>query len=918
MAVTTPPPKKFFNPSPIDLDTYKSSGVDFYTQALDLKTLTGVGIDDDGGDSTDLREYGIAGEDGGESPTQDDAINALGGINIQATPKEIAQGKTSMFPGGTGIEYNKFDYVSHELYSDYLSSGKPQGYEDRVGFTKNILEPLVDGRLSDIDFAAGTKGLADRVGEALTETATKADAKTAGKAYLAAQGPMLALAGSAIFSTETRQNAFGSTSARPDGILGLVADTVHATQYQDMAHNRAVARAVMSDFRESVSGMTEDRFQDDSLVGTFAADRDLGFSMKFGSGIGATGITRKAGTFTYTGNLRGLDNQTLKNIEAVQRGFIPSTFGRSNFGFDYTGKGATTFEGGGYSDALTSDGDRYTDDGKYMDGFGRVSMVGRASDFTNFTSQYAAELSSYGATKAEIEALARGDLDGARAGKGKLGDLKAKTIADYISKSKATKAQADARNFAAEAAAKAAAAKAAMPTINPYSPSFGTGAAYDDGGYDDSGLGDGRDDASTSTAESTEAGMEEGDARGGMITHGRPQNRNAYAMGSRVESGFIDRPPSQVSEAGKVADDKPLKAPEGSYVLNAAAIEHMGEADVRKMIMDAQKEAVRRGVSTDDFERHSDLIDIAISSGEAIIAPHLVKIIGEDRLEKINKRGLRKTEERVQRTKQEKPVAVSGGGFISRKKFAKGSEVLPRSNPLRKKEALADVELRADLEEYMQNDNLARLGFDLYEKGLLDVSAIVLPRRAKENIKVGTGGMFSPAKSTRGVQPRREATGDDRTMMNMAIAQGTNIDMRKPVGGVTYFVNEAKNYTRSDANLILLHELRHAALDYIFNTYNIPEDKRPTIGREEYLFNAQDYLNREQARKVKPSISKTYSSDSKQGRASAAASTVSSRPELQMYQDLAQKILKDRKVPPRTKSKEVEGFFDRAMGLLGL
>ncbi len=91
----------------------------------------------------------------------------------------------------------------------------------------------------------------------------------------------------------------------------------------------------------------------------------------------------------------------------------------------------------------------------------------------------------------------------------------------------------------------------------------------------------------------------------------------------------------------------------------------MGESDVRKMIMDAQKEAVRRGVSTDDFERHSDLIDIAISSGEAIIAPHLVKIIGEDRLEKINKRGLRKTEERVQRTKQEKPVAVRRGGFLT-------------------------------------------------------------------------------------------------------------------------------------------------------------------------------------------------------------------------------------------------------------
>ena len=71
------------------------------------------------------------------------------------------------------------------------------------------------------------------------------------------------------------------------------------------------------------------------------------------------------------------------------------------------------------------------------------------------------------------------------------------------------------------------------------------------------------------------------------------------------------------------------------------------------MIMDAQKEAVRRGLSTEDFERHSDLVDIAVSSGEVTIAPHLVKIIGEDRLEKINNRGLRKTEERIAQNGQQ-------------------------------------------------------------------------------------------------------------------------------------------------------------------------------------------------------------------------------------------------------------------------
>jgi len=123
---------------------------------------------------------------------------------------------------------------------------------------------------------------------------------------------------------------------------------------------------------------------------------------------------------------------------------------------------------------------------------------------------------------------------------------------------------------------------------------------------------------------------------------------------------------------------------------------------------------------------------------------------------------------------------------------------------------------------------------------------------------------------------------------------------------------------REDANLILIHELRHAALDYIANTYNIPEDKRLTISREEHLFDAQDYMNRKQARKVKPSIPKTYAEPEKQQVSSSAASLASTRKQLQMYQDLAQKVLQDRKVPKRTKSKEVEGFVTRAMGLLGL
>jgi len=44
----------------------------------------------------------------------------------------------------------------------------------------------------------------------------------------------------------------------------------------------------------------------------------------------------------------------------------------------------------------------------------------------------------------------------------------------------------------------------------------------------------------------------------------------------------------------------------------------------------------------------------------------------------------------------------------------------------------------------------------------------------------------------------------------------------------------------------------------------------------------------------------------------------SANKEIGMYQKIAEEVLKDRKVLQRPKSKEVEGFFTKAMGILGL
>lgn len=617
----------------VDLPTYQSSFVNFYNQFLDIPSLTDTGIDVGGGDDiTELEEYGIAGEQG-DRGTQDDAINALEATGIQSGE--------SMFPGGTGISYNTDLETGHHQYnnySDYIAAENPPGMKDRLGFIENVMEPFVQGNFSDINLSAGLSSQLNSTMENIEAAVdpTKVSGKSAMKGLVASMGSVpLALAGSAIFSDKTVKNAFGNKSARPDGMLGIVADAVHSRQYNDRSINRAVMAAHTTG---PMAGefMTAGDEETDAYGNPVASSRgltgvDIGFSMQFGSGIGAGGITRRAGTGVYTGNMRGLDNSTLKNMEAIQRGFVPSTFG-GTFGFDYTGKDAVRFEDAGYSNDL-GNGGRYTNNGSYMDGYGRTSAYGRASD-----------LEALASTNGITVDQARSVLDKARSGKG--------TVAENIQSIKSEKAAAEAVKEQArqERESQAAYDRArAEQSQREIERSSGGG----DGGYEG--------------PSGNEAGYGAGGGFG--LSHARGGKVQGYAFGTppagvqASQSGFIDRPPSQVTDGAKVADNRPDSVPEGTYIINAAAVEFAGEQDIRKMIMDAQKEAVRRGLSTDNFERHSNLVDIAVSSGEVKIAPHLVDIIGEDRLEKINKRGLRKTEERIAENGQE-PVPARRGGFI--------------------------------------------------------------------------------------------------------------------------------------------------------------------------------------------------------------------------------------------------------------
>ena len=152
----------------------------------------------------------------------------------------------------------------------------------------------------------------------------------------------------------------------------------------------------------------------------------------------------------------------------------------------------------------------------------------------------------------------------------------------------------------------------------------------------------------------------------------------ARAMGGRVgmqaggvaaqPAGFVEGPPENFTEKQTVADDRPMSVPEGTFVINAAAVEFAGSDDIKQMLSKAYaklQKKVDKSIRVAKIPTE-DEIDVAVSRGEVIVPPEVAKIIGYDRLEKINNRGKKEVSRRQKK---------AGGGFLDGKKLAKGGEV---------------------------------------------------------------------------------------------------------------------------------------------------------------------------------------------------------------------------------------------------
>jgi len=186
---------------------------------------------------------------------------------------------------------------------------------------------------------------------------------------------------------------------------------------------------------------------------------------------------------------------------------------------------------------------------------------------------------------------------------------------------------------------------------------YTTRSGRDDRG--DSGLSSTRDFGGSGGFEGSR-GVDENRGPGGQ----RSSSDTFFADGGRVgkkiggeavaESGFIVQPPNEVGDSATVADDVPMDVEEGAFIVNAAAIEFMGIADFQKMIEDAREKARELGI---DIPENSGKmgdgeVPLAVSRGEGYISEPLAKIIGYDKLNKINNRGKKEVAERIEEAEQ--------------------------------------------------------------------------------------------------------------------------------------------------------------------------------------------------------------------------------------------------------------------------
>jgi len=129
-------------------------------------------------------------------------------------------------------------------------------------------------------------------------------------------------------------------------------------------------------------------------------------------------------------------------------------------------------------------------------------------------------------------------------------------------------------------------------------------------------------------------------------------------------AGFI-APQNNATEQQTIADDIPMEAEEGDFIINAPAAQFAGRQDIVTMIVGAIESLREKGVDIQYGNPKIPMkrrVQLAVSRNEVYVPKVVAEEIGYDKLEKINNRGKREVEERQQESQQQ----ANRGGFVKK------------------------------------------------------------------------------------------------------------------------------------------------------------------------------------------------------------------------------------------------------------
>ena len=441
-----------------------------------------------------------------------------------------------------------------------------------------------------------------------------------------------------LVAGELRTDPYGRSVARPGGMLGAVTDMVVEKQHE-------VASKIFAGepgYHQFYSGgqLVSLVPQNNPLTGN-----QVGYAV-----LGATGIDAKAATAQYAA-MFGYDPRSVdlskrpgqKGFGLELQGFVQGSGGVAQ---DGTFIGAS----GGQKQISGKDIERHL--GLVADIYG-VQEAGKTLQGMNVRDDVKSTLMG-ALERGEMTAEAIVDKDGNIVGYGtgvgnvvRSGDDSIVTTKDGLVTSGQGVMSPNVYNYLRQEAEfdRQEAEQGALDAPTPGTQRVDTG----DGGGGDYTTVSGRGTTNFNQSDRSEASArgETFFAEGGPVV---PTPEAAQGEAPVVaDAGFVGTEPENVPVGDTVADDIPMDVPEGTFVLNAAAVEFMGSADVKKMILQAMQEAEKQGI--DISQRSSkipkeELVSLVVSKGEVIIPPELAQIIGYDRLNKINNRGKAEVEKR--------------------------------------------------------------------------------------------------------------------------------------------------------------------------------------------------------------------------------------------------------------------------------